>query len=229
MPELSIFKNAVSNTPFDVRADVAPLVGRIRSGKYRPQTDYLRSLAPDAAKEYKKTAFIAVTWSGIFSPTCAKANLQTHSGLICIDLDKLQPERLATIKAQLCTDEFTHVLFVSPSGNGLKVVIKIDYQQPADHEAFFRQIGDYYRDCYGVTDAEFDESGKNVDRLCFLPCDPECVHNPGSEVMPLADEYASDQNQKRLYDEPTKPTKAPITPFVGFVGRSVSQSGTYLD
>ncbi|RIV27036.1 hypothetical protein DYU11_01590 [Fibrisoma montanum] len=188
-PKISIFKDALTNTPLEVRADVATLVSRVRSEKYRPQTEHLRSLPTDAAKKYKKTGFIAVTWSGTFVPTRSKANLQAHSGLICIDIDKISPDRFDRLRGQLQADAFTHVLFISPSGNGLKCVVKIDYQQPADHEAFFRQIGDYYRDCYDVTATELDASGKNVDRLCFLPHDPQCFYNPDSDVMPLADEY----------------------------------------
>ncbi len=224
LPELSVFKDATTNTPFDVPGDVATLVGRIRSEKYRPQTDQLRSLAPDSpdAKKHKRTAFIGVTWSGTFYPTRAKANLQTHSGLICIDLDKLPPERLTTLHGLLIADEFTHVLFISPSGNGLKCVVRIDYQQPADHDRFYRQICNYYRDCYGVTTEkdkvnlppgevpELDSSGSDVSRLCFLPCDPDCFHNPGGEVMPLLDEYAS-VTETPASVMPRQPTYTSIT------------------
>jgi hypothetical protein len=236
-PELSIFKNALTATPFEVRASVPTLIDRIRGSKYQPQTSHLRSLTNETdRKDYKKTAFIAVTWSGTFAPTRAKMNLQAHSGLICIDLDKLTADRLAGLSGQLQADEFTHVLFVSPSGSGLKVVIKIDYQHPEDHEAFFRQIRDYYRDCYGVTDAEFDESGKNVDRLCFLPADPEAYHNSDSRLMPLAEEYETKPNaahpeifsSERASDLPTKPTKGYEGAFVGFVGSS-STRFHYLD
>ncbi len=189
-PSLSVFKNALANQPFEEQADVVRLVGRIRSEKYKTQTDYLRWLNPEAAKEYKKLNFIAVTWSGTFTPTRSKANLTAHSGLICIDLDKLTPDRLKVLHAKLRTDEFTHVLFVSPSGNGLKCVVRIDCRQTADHERFFHQLAGYYRDMYGVTNTELDASGKNVDRLCFLPHDPAIYYNPDCLLMPLFEEYA---------------------------------------
>jgi hypothetical protein len=242
-PKLSVFQNALTNKPFEQLADVPTLVSRIQSDKYRPQTELLRSLSPADAPAYKRSSFVAVTWSGTFAPTRAKANLQTHSGLICIDLDKLPAERLRVLRDQLGRDMFTHVLFVSPSGHGLKVVVRIDYQQPTDHEAFFRQLSDYYRDCYRVTTEkdkdqlsegqipELDPSGKNVDRLCFLPHDANVVYHADSSVMPLADEYMSDEpkNEKGTINEPTKPTKGGAGTFVGFVGSSFTHSDKLLD
>ncbi|MBO0939956.1 DUF3987 domain-containing protein [Fibrella sp. HMF5335] len=210
-PNLSVFKNALTNQPYEVQATPVVLVQRIASTKYQPQTEHLRALPDAEAKAtYKKTGFVAVTWSGEFGPTRAKANLQTHSGLICTDFDKLPPERLTALRKQLVTDEFTHVLFISPSGNGLKCVVKIDCPTGDAHEAFFRQLSDYYRDCYGVTETELDASGKNVDRLCFLPHDPNVYYNADSSIMPLADEYAvpvSKQQAPPVESERTRSNK----------------------
>lgn len=202
-PNLSVFKNALTNQPYGVQATPAVLVQRVASDKYQSQTDQLRTLTDTEAKAtLKKTGFVAVTWSGTFGPTRAKANLQTHSGLICIDLDKLPPNRLSMLRGQLRADEFTHVLFLSPSGNGLKCVVRIDCQSGAMHEAFFRQLSDYYRDCYAITETELDASGKNVDRLCFLPHDPAIFYNADSILMPLAEGY----------DTPIVPAVAPLSP-----------------
>lgn len=188
-PKLSVFKNAFSVDPL-AEATVEDVIRQISSHKYRAHTEALRSLTEaEAASEYKCRNFVGVTWSGLFSPTRKASNLQAHSGLICIDLDKLSESRLNTLNQQLQADEHTHVLFVSPSGNGLKVIIRVDLQTPSDHLPFFRQISDYYRDCYHVTKAELDASGKNLDRLCFLPYAPNAYYNPSSEVMPLDEAY----------------------------------------
>lgn len=199
-PKLSVFKNARSIEPL-AEATVVDIVKRIQSTKYQPQTDYLRNLKEkeiDTARQYKVQNFIGVTWSGTFTPTRKKDNLQIHSGLICVDLDKLSIERLRKLHRQLSADEYTHVLFISPSGNGLKVVVRVEYSTPEDHKAFFQQLSDYYRDCYAVTATELDASGKNVDRLCFLPCDTNVYYNPGSEVMPLAEEYQNLVSQEEI-------------------------------
>lgn len=185
---LSVFADGKTTTPIPELASVARLVKGIRSGKHKPQTEALRALTdPDQARAYKATHFAAVTWSGTFSPDRKADSLQSHSRLICLDLDKLPPERLAELQEQIQGDEYTHVLFISPSGNGLKVVIKIDLTDPTQHRAFFDQLSDYFREVYGV---EIDKACKDVNRLCFLPHDPEAYFNPKSEVMPLLEEHA---------------------------------------
>jgi hypothetical protein len=194
LPNLSVFQNAQTNQPFAQTATEDVIVSRVRSGKYQPQTEALRSLTDEASRSACKRAdFIGVTWSGTFAPIRKAEQLQQHSGLICLDIDKLPPDRLPALRTQLQADDYTRVLFVSPSGNGLKVVVQIECDNAATHALFFQQLSDYYRDCYGV---EIDKSGKDVSRLCFLPHDAEAYYNPHSATMPLAEEYRTPPERK---------------------------------
>jgi len=76
----------------------------------------------------------------------------------------------------LLKDEYfeTEMLFVSPSGDGLKWIIPIDITE-ATHQNFFQAIANYIREVYQL---EVDKSGKDVSRACFLPHDPEAYINP---------------------------------------------------
>ena len=97
--------------------------------------------------------------------------MKYHSGYIVIDLDDLG-EDLREVMAKLITDDSLTVLlmFVSPSGNGLKVIYGIDLSQ-GGHRKWFKAISNYLRETYQL---EADPSGINVSRTCFLPYDPAC-------------------------------------------------------
>nr|WP_302567810.1 BT4734/BF3469 family protein [Culturomica massiliensis] len=97
-----------------------------------------------------------------------------HSGLLCIDFDHLQ--NLQNLKSRLLTDKYfdTQLLFVSPSGDGLKWIIPIDTAQ-ATHNDYFKAVSSYIQQAYGV---EIDKSGPDVSRACFLPYDPQAYINP---------------------------------------------------
>jgi hypothetical protein len=173
-PSFSYFVAPVTNT---IPAKAITLVEAykiIRSEKYAQQTISLRSIDDKKkAKEYKAANFDYVTFSGIFSKRADKA-LQKHSGLITIDLDHIwKPEEW--VQRLLHDDYFeTELLFVSPSGDGLKWVIPIDLSI-ATHLEYFKSISNYMQLTYGL---KSDTSGSDTCRACFLPHDPNIYINP---------------------------------------------------
>lgn len=145
-------------------------------------------------EEYKQ-GLPAVTWSGTFSKRSAKALLQ-YSGLICIDIDKLTTAELKRIGTLIKADKHTFLMFVSPSGNGLKVIFKV--AGAADqHREYFTAIEKYFVEQYNIV---IDTSGKDVSRLCFLSYHSNLVHNPNSEAfaLPAAIKEIPASDQKKL-------------------------------
>ncbi|MDL2296900.1 hypothetical protein LJC68_03375 [Bacteroidales bacterium OttesenSCG-928-B11] len=100
--------------------------------------------------------------------------LLKHSGLLCIDFDHLP--KLNEMKRRLLVDDYfeTQLLFISPSGNGLKWIIPID-TKGLPHNIYFTAVANYIFQTYGV---EVDKSGKDISRACFLPYDPHVYINP---------------------------------------------------
>ena len=87
-------------------------------------------------KELKKS-LPAVLPSGRFTVR-NKNGLSAHSGFICIDVDHLY-EKLPEVHAKLCESLYVWALWKSPTGNGLKGLIRV----PADaekHLASFRAV-----------------------------------------------------------------------------------------
>jgi hypothetical protein len=102
-------------------------------------------------------------------------------------------------------DPHTFISFISPNGDGLKVVIKIDIDSSADnqtviryHLAFWHQLKNYYLDCYGL---QIDKACKNVDRLCFLPWDEDIYVNEDSEVFCLTEPLEAEPEPVKVNPE----------------------------
>lgn len=175
----SLDKKGVGDFP------ISDIVGRIKSPKYKTVTEKLRSysIGSEEASDYKKKNFVAVTFSGTFAPSRAKANLQAHTGLLCLDFDKLHLESFEATKAKIQADLHTYICFVSPSGNGLKVVVKLaDCKDENTHLQYFLQLEKYYLQRF---DLQIDKQCKNVDRLCFLPYDENIFVNESVETFEL--------------------------------------------
>ena len=161
-------------------------------GEYAKQrTEKLRGIKdPKQARQFKASTFDYCTFSGMFQTRNDKA-LISHSGLLCIDFDHLSKTPLASrrgvggevdlLRKQLLQDEYfeTQLLFVSPSGDGIKWIISIS--PPVgdlggfSHSNYFAAVANYILQTYGV---EVDKSGRDISRACFLPHDPQAYINP---------------------------------------------------
>lgn len=161
--------------------------------KYHKAMDVLRLIGTDPGLEQRITALRAevdptkrkelkdalplVVWAGQFSKR-GNANLTAHAGLLVLDFDKLPPDALATLRAQVVADPHTFGAFTSPSGNGLKVVVRIEPRPTSneEHAHAWQVVADHYGN-------DPDASGKNVERVCFLSFDPDVYVNEGAEPL----------------------------------------------
>jgi hypothetical protein len=174
MPKFSFFKAPVSNIIPAKEITLLQAFRLIKSERYRDTTNRLRSISSkEEARRFKASHFDYATFSGTFSKRNDKA-LLNHSGLLTIDFDHIP--NLQELKNQLLQDEYfeTELLFVSPSGDGLKWIIPIDITE-GTHQNFFKAIAAYIKEVY---QQEVDKSGKDISRACFLPHDPNAFINP---------------------------------------------------
>lgn len=174
LAEFSFFRAPIRNVYPFLNITLVDAYKLIRSDAYAKVTQKLRSIDnPAEAREYKASLFNYVTFSGVFAARQDKA-LSKHSGLVTIDFDHV--DNLAMLKEQLLRDEYftTEMLFVSPSGDGLKWIIPMCGEE-VSHAQFFKAVAKYIRDTYHI---DIDKSGKDVSRACFLPCDPDVYINP---------------------------------------------------
>ena len=165
--DCSFFKAPVRNVFPSETLRLGKIHQLIVSDKYKKITEELRAIEDSKKKrKFKANRFDYVTFSGVFERRNDKF-LQRHSNLITIDFDHLQD--IEKVRQQLLDDEYfeTEMLFISPSGDGLKWIVRIELDE-FTHQENFSAITNYIKHTYNL---EVDASGKDVSRACFLPHD----------------------------------------------------------
>ena len=170
----SFFPAPIKNTIPVLKMTLADAYEYITGPTAVSRTHELRSKTDiKEARKFKSEKFDYCTFSGLFSKRSDQA-LVRHSGLLCLDFDHLT--NLEEVRQWLLNDDYfeTQLLFVSPSGDGLKWIINIDISQTT-HADYFRAVANYLKQTYNI---DVDQSGKDICRACFLPYDPDCYINP---------------------------------------------------
>ena len=134
----------------------------------------------DQRKKIKVGKLPVFTHSGIFSRR-EKAGIVSHSGFVVGDFDHLKSKGIdpASFRDQLAKDQHVYVSTLSPGGDGVKVLIRIE-PNAEHHEASFKRVKDYFFETYGQ---EMDPSGKDCSRACFGCWDPEIKINPDAIIL----------------------------------------------
>lgn len=153
----------------------------ITSERARWQTMELRRIMPTSSdqelRDFKLREFDAVAGAGIFSYGSAQS-LVERSNCIVIDIDDLASTEVAReVQQALVADPYviTILCFVSPSGNGVKWWAEIpEWCQGLPFAEQYQALSHHVGFHYGL---KADPTGSNVNRLCFLPWDNECVVN----------------------------------------------------
>jgi hypothetical protein len=177
---------------------IPTILEEIKTGKYKPGIIYLRkSLAEKKEEAYNKAkkSLLAFTPSGKFVGGRKLEFLTEYSKFIILDIDKLSKEQLQNAKNLAAQSEFTFACFISPSGNGLKILVKIDTPK-TEHKETFLKVQSHYED---ILKLEIDKSGKDVTRLCFYSWDENLYHNPDAStfVTTIDNQSASSRAQSR--------------------------------
>ena len=136
---------------------------------------------PNATKQEKSQKkvfyFPAVTFGGTFTGTGTAKDISVMSGLSVLDFDHIK--NLPEVRQKLENDSNTFLLFVSPSGDGLKVVVRHGLTDPLKWQYLYFELEAYYLNTFGL---ETDKSGKDISRMCFLPYIDTLFQNDNSTV-----------------------------------------------
>lgn len=181
MPEISLFKKLKSNIPTQ-SVDVGTVLGWIKNNTDAVSylQDFIRKEKDEVKKKEFKNQLPAVTWSGVFEKRNKELKyVKSYSGIICIDIDKLKKKELTELITQLKNDNYIYSFFISPSGNGLKILYRTD-ATAVRHEEYFHALCVFITNEYGVM---IDEACKDISRLCFLAYDPKIYINEQCEPI----------------------------------------------
>ncbi|MDC1031222.1 DUF3987 domain-containing protein [Flavobacteriaceae bacterium] len=148
----------------------------IKDCKYENQISSLRN-ANDENKTSIKNSLPAFTPSLVLNTGRKFTEGDSYNRLIHLDYDKLDDVAEAIDKIKSL--EYTYCCFVSPSGDGVKVFVRVSNEMK-QHKDAFNTLRNYYDKEVG---RESDKSIKDLNRLCFVSSDPELYLNEESEVF----------------------------------------------
>ena len=172
--KVTIFKN-IKETEAPFHRDVSMVLQRIKDGATKSLVKQIRAEKNKAQRNELKKKLPAICFSGVFNKRLDSAIIE-HSGLMCLDFDGHEKRKeLLEHKERLTKDRFVYSVFISPSGNGLKVLVKIP--PIADkHVSYFNSLMKYFDSPY------FDKMCKNVSRVCYESYDPLLHINENSAL-----------------------------------------------
>lgn len=179
MSIVSFFKSVRDpNSPHNKSIDFA--LKRIKEGSSKDFISQLRIMNDeDYAKN--KSALPGVCFNGKFKQR-SLAGLIEHSGFIVLDFDKLENiEQAIILKDSISSDEFVYSVWISPSGKGIKVLVKVPAKSE-NHKGYFMALKNHFNH------PNWDDSGSDVSRFCFESYDPDIYINLDSSVWINLDE-----------------------------------------
>jgi len=170
---VTLFKS-VKSTATGFNRDVLFALARIKTGSSKDIVELIRSQPKDKHGELKQS-LPGVCFNGSFKYRSA-AGLISHSGLIILDFDGfLSIQEAKDFKQSLFEDPYVFSCWISPSGLGVKVLVKI----PADeknHKGYFTTLKKHFNS------PNFDDSGSDVSRFCYESYDEDLHINHDSDL-----------------------------------------------
>lgn len=149
--------------------------------KKETNKDFIQSIREEKNKDKRnllKAKLKSICFSGEFSYRSAK-NCVKHSGYACLDFDDV--DNAAKLRDDLKDNEYIYSAFISPSGNGVKALVKI----PAE----IRNHKKYYEAICETFDTKLDTKTKDISRVCYESSDADLWINKNSKLWELKKEY----------------------------------------
>ena len=157
--------------------ELVNVLNAIKEGKFNTKITQLRNADSEEEKGRVKNALPAFTPSVVLNTGRKFTDGDTYNGVIHLDYDKL--DDVASAIEKIKSLEYTYSCFISPSGNGIKVFVRVSNEME-QHKDAFNTLRHYYDKAVG---RESDKSIKDLTRLCFVSSDPELYLNEESVVF----------------------------------------------
>ncbi|MFD2541356.1 DUF3987 domain-containing protein [Lacinutrix gracilariae] len=170
------FVNKVEDKPLE------KILNDIKIGAYKAEISNIRALLSNDNKEAAdqlKKQLIAFTVSGTFNNGRSIDKVETYSQYVILDIDKLSVSQLEDVRNTTRLAPYTYASFVSPSGKGIKIIVKVNTAKEHHKEAY-KQVVDYYEQALNIG---IDTSGSDICRLCFVSYDGDCFINPNADTF----------------------------------------------
>ena len=172
-------------------AKLSNILDAIKNGHWRDELTTIRNLLdsdPTKANDIKNS-LPCFKISGTFNGG-SDADLQEYNGLLQIDIDKIPPQAIETIRTVLSSLNYVVACFLSPR-LGIKAIVKTDVPNisngefSAYHKAVFESLEGVlngYLNQYSI-----DTSTKSISKNCYVSFDSDLYYN--SSATPYEFKY----------------------------------------
>lgn len=170
--KVPFFRNSTNTVP-----SIQPLgkiLDGIKVGRWKKQIDIIRQTEDEDGQNTLKKELPNFIVSGMFDKGKTSKHFISYLSHFVLDFDKLKEEELKYLKQEVIAEPFVLAAFVSPRNNGLKAIIKTDNDDFQLHKEYFDALTLHYKQNF---DVEVDQSGSNINRICYISHDPDIFIN----------------------------------------------------
>ena len=189
--------NAIPVGAITVREFLAKI--RDPKAKHVPKIEKIRELSAlsktkkdkhDIAASKIKDTLPSVTLSGEITAGKREKNAlqegrMVHSGLIQLDIDAkdIGDRDPIAVRDEIGKDEHVLAAFLSPSGKGVKALVRVPQcATDEQHKDAWQSMSEYFMERYKL---EADTSTKDSSRLFYLSHDPHCIDKVTARELPI--------------------------------------------
>jgi hypothetical protein len=180
--EISYFYGVTHKTP--IFKDVDDIFDEIKNGDHREIIDTCRKALDSGDKDKYSLLKKKLPCYTISCRTTERRaeTLEEYSGLMQGDLDNLSGD-VEILRDQLFKDPHVEAAFVSPSGRGVKLWIKV-VQDATKHKESFLAAEQHFKSKHNIN---LDPACKDMARLFFQSFDPDAKRKNNAVPIPLLD------------------------------------------
>lgn len=164
MGQITVFNN-FANTTKPKYFEIDTVLESIRNCNVQKQVDAIRNETDEKKKKELKKMLPCILFSGKFTTRADKA-ITEHSGFVVLDWDKVSD--LKAKKEEISLNPFVYSCFISPSGDGLKAVVRIP-KGIKKHRGYYKGLMQVFPD--------LDATSINESRICYASCDKDIYIN----------------------------------------------------
>lgn len=190
-PEISVMENIYSKEI--LVAEPKQVIDDIRNGAYKEEILQIRQTKDSVKKRELKQRLPVISFGATFNNNNRK-DVKEASNLICLDFDHVDnlEKKLKRLRWYYCI----YAMFLSPSGDGLKLIIRTDVEDDISYKKAAGQLINEFAKIGLVA----DPSKLNINDLCFFSYDPKAYYNPQANIWKHVSfdniwDYSADFNQ----------------------------------
>jgi len=194
--KFSFYKSPIMNKIPQKSIELSDMKAMIQKDKYKQIVEKVRNAKTKEERNKIKKYIDYVTPGGEFELR-SKNKIIKQSGYAPIDIDGI--DNITELKEKLKKDKYVNLIFTSPSGNGLKLIIKI----PIDinkYENYVISFYHYISKKYNISYKELDTATKDISRACFLSYDTEASYNKNAKIFDTIIESENVNEEKNNND-----------------------------